>query len=71
MAENEKKSPEIKKNPDKPVELWQSVKTPMTADMIYKAVVKEYPAMFPNGDEFVKFVGGDMPYIESQRKVTK
>ena len=71
MAENEKKSPEIKKNPDKSDKLYQTVKTPMTPDMIYQAVVKEYPSMFPDGDEFVKFVGGDMPYIESQRKVTK
>ena len=71
MAENEKKSPEIKKNPDKPVELWQNVQTPLTPEMIYEAVAKEYPKMFAGGDEFVKFVGGASPYIESRRRVAK
>ena len=71
MTENEKKPAEIKKNPDKPEKLYQTVKTPMTPDMIYQAVVKEYPSMFPNGSELVKLIGGDLPVFETQRPVTK
>lgn len=71
MSENQKESAKVSKNGEKPQELWQSVQTPLTPEMIYEAVAKEYPRMFAEGDEFVKFVGGASPYIESRRKVMK
>lgn len=71
MAENETKSEKIKKNVVEPSKLYQVSKTPMTADMIYTAVRKEYPKMFTDDAELVKLIGGDTPVFETQREVAK
>lgn len=68
MTESEKKSETIKKNQ---TELWQTQDTPMTNEMIFDAVKKEYPKMFQDDCELVKLTGGETPVFKTQRRVTK
>ena len=69
MTETQEKPQKIVKNGDKPEKLYQVSKTPMTAEMIYSAVKKEYPKMFTDDTELVKLIGGDLPVFETQREV--
>lgn len=68
MAESETKSNGTKKNDAESAELWQEITTPMTHEMIYASVAKDYPELF-DGHELVKFEGGNTPNLKTRRQV--